>query len=476
MDHQAKDTADVSVVRSVCISSKNTYLDNEREFLVSLFQRLSESEILYCVLRNYQSLPLCTDGSDIDILLEPEYEQSFIDILMQVAEDNNAKLLVFYRSGSFVRFCYCNPNYVNGWGIQFDLHTDETYRGLPFIDKQQLLDNCIYHRNIPVLNTNDAMILALLKECLSNLKSRKNYHEKAMNAYTDDSERYDGFFKKYFGKRVAADWNDYLLQRKTNPSLNQISRKSRYTLLLTAMRINPLDSLANKLKYNFDRVTRIIKPIGYSIAILGTDGSGKTTIINNITPLLELALHTTLNYEHMRPNLLPSIATLFGKEQKQGMVTDPHGSKPSGVIGSILRILYYTIDYILGYWFKVYPQMVKKPCLFIFDRYFYDYYIDQRRSRIALPQWVIRFYGLFVPDPDLIICLGTDTDIIRARKPELPLEEVARQVQALKVFSNKKKNAVWIDTGVSINESSDRVLQVITDKMANRYKSKFNNG
>jgi hypothetical protein len=52
--------------------------------------------------------------------------------------------------------------------------------------------------------------------------------------------------------------------------------------------------------------------------------------------------------------------------------------------------------------------------------------------------------------------------MIHARKPELPLDEVARQVADLRRFCEKNKRAVWIDTGCAIEESVDKALGAIT--------------
>lgn len=220
-----------------------------------------------------------------------------------------------------------------------------------------------------------------------------------------------------------------------------------------------------------DRDTiKIQKNNGLFVVILGPDGAGKSTIIEAIRPLIETALHSKIFYEHMRPNLLPSLARLFGRPVKEGPTTDPHASKPSGFLCSLIRLLYYTTDYVIGYWLKVFPVLVKRPCTYVFDRYFYDYFIDPRRGRIALPQWIIRIFSLVVPKPDIILCLGADPKVIHARKPELPLEEFKRQMDALRKFCDSNERAVWIDTGCSIEDSVNRALEAITTRMAVRYE------
>lgn len=211
-----------------------------------------------------------------------------------------------------------------------------------------------------------------------------------------------------------------------------------------------------------------------TITFLGTDGSGKSTIINAIMPTLNEAFHDGVHYEHMRPNYLPSLAVAMGKKKKGEPVTvctDPHAEKPSGFFGSLLRLSYYMTDYTYGYFRKIYLDKSIKTHVWIFDRYYYDYLIDPRRGRIKLPKWIISFYGCFVPTPDIIICLGTDAEKIHQRKPELPLEEVKRQVKELQRFTRKNKKAVWIDTGCSMEESVDKTMEVILSMMAKRFKN-----
>jgi len=210
---------------------------------------------------------------------------------------------------------------------------------------------------------------------------------------------------------------------------------------------------------------------GIAIAFLGTDGSGKSTIINAIKPPLMDAFHNAVYYEHMRPNHLPSIARLFGKKnQLTGPVTDPHSSSVSGFFGSLFRWAYYMLDYTIGFYLKIWPKKAIRSCVWIFDRYYYDYLIDPRRSRIKLPRWILKTGQYLIPEPDLILCLGTDPATIHHRKPELPLSEVERQVAALKDFSRSHKRAVWIDTGKSIEESSEKALKAIIDVMAKRFE------
>lgn len=191
------------------------------------------------------------------------------------------------------------------------------------------------------------------------------------------------------------------------------------------------------------------------IAFLGTDGSGKTTIMQMVLPDLEKRIGRKFIIHHLKPDLLPPLGRLRGVNHEAGWVcTNPHGSKPSGFLGSCFRLAYLTLDYVLGYWFKVRPK-IKSPDVagWIFDRYAYDMLIDPRRFRLKLPHWMIKMALAVIPKPDVVVCLGGDAEKIHTRKPETPTEEVVRQVAELKRFCAGNNRAVWIDTTTSIEAS-----------------------
>lgn len=196
------------------------------------------------------------------------------------------------------------------------------------------------------------------------------------------------------------------------------------------------------------------------IAILGTDGSGKTTVIDALTPGLEKRCGLSVMYLHLRPHWLPPLGVV-GKSKKKGggeVVSEPHALPPSGFIGSMIRLCYYMLDYTIGYWRVVRPKLKEENRVLIFDRYHYDFQIDPRRMRINLPRWIIAGVLKIVPEPDVIFCLGAEPEVIFQRKPETSLEEVTRQVDELRDLCKRNSRAVWVDTGASVTASCNEVI------------------
>lgn len=428
-------------------------------FLVQFFKTLSSLNIDYCVLRNYESLPNSTNGSDLDILIQKKNLNIFIEIIQKICKDYQGNIVSVIQSEICPRICLLGSS-ENGWGLMIDLHFDKiTYLGHTIISPENIWGNCfITNKNIFALDKKVDSLIGLFKEVLNNGKCEEKYYTNFQNHSCDTN-----FLKSIFTPINKEELSESLSGYSNKP-LSKVVIKDLSILLGSAF---PKQRKINKIK----KITRLAHQPGYTIAFLGTDGSGKSTIIENIRPYLSDAFHNAVYYEHMRPNRFPSLARLMGKKEEfVGPVTNPHASSASGFLGSLFRWGYYLIDYILGFYLKIWPIKAIRSCVWIFDRYYYDYLIDPKRSRINLPMQILRFGQFLIPKPDIIICLGTNPQTIHNRKPELELSEVVRQVAALKKFCIRNKRAVWIDTGQSIEESSSETLRAIVDYMGNRFK------
>lgn len=437
---------------------------NESIFLEPFFTQLNNSNVKYGVMRNYKGLPTSLGGSDLDILISTEDVESFYSIFNKVLKSTNG-VKIAESGGQVPKICVLGGVNNCFYGIMFDIH----HGIIPYKIAEILPTNFVFSRlntynNVKVFNNSDAIFIAFLKEIFYN-KHCKKYFQEAKSAWRLNKEIYLKELNQKYSNRFILLLDNVL----TKDSYNSLEVKKLG--VLGAKELTSSGSSKLKIMYSFlGKVNRFRHPFGYTIAFLGVDGAGKTTIINSITPLLTEAVHNEIYYEHMRPNFLPSIASLFGRKEHVGPVTNPHEKKASGFIGSIFRLSYYSMDYIIGYWIKVYPSLVRKPSLWIFDRYFYDYLIDPKRGRIKLPSWIIKIVKVFIPSPNLIICLGGDPKTIYDRKKEVPLKEVQAQVKTLKAFCNEEKNAHWIDTSKDIETTINEVVELIKNNMNKRLK------
>lgn len=408
--------------------------------LTKIFDSLNRSKLQYCVLRNYKSLPMSLDGSDLDLAVLQTELSTIAQLIIGIADNYGGKTIIDYTSsGRIMRFLGCYEG--EWWGMAIDLFSKMEYKGVEYISTESIISRAVDYNSIKVSPDYDAEITALIKELLSNGKTRKTYLADAKLAYANHGEKCLELLNNNFDVDVIDDFRKVLVDAKDN-QVTSIVIKLRHSVINRDW----LKNLPTRIRNFAMRSRRLFNPIGSSIAVLGTDGSGKKMMISAITPVLETALHSKIQYEHLRPNWLPALKL------------DNSKSKPSRLVGSLVRLSYYTLDYTMGYWIRIYPKLIKRPHLCIFERYYYDFFLEPSRMHIALPQWMIRVAFFAVPQPRLIFCLGSDPQITLARNPETSLEEVARLNQQLKNLCSSNSRAVWINTGKDAETSKRQML------------------
>lgn len=180
------------------------------------------------------------------------------------------------------------------------------------------------------------------------------------------------------------------------------------------------------------------------IAFQGTDGSGKSTIINALPKALGIDDDPErVVYYHCRPYILQPSKASHGLDMSVSC-PNPHAEKPYGFLVSLVKLLFCVADYTLGYWLKVRKQVAEGK-LVIFDRYYYDFYLDKIRYRMSLGDAWFRVAEYLVPSPDVTFVLTGEAEPIWNRKQEMPLEEVQRQIDVLEQHKEHFAHPVSID-------------------------------
>ena len=458
----------MSIAHEGCPAA-NPLLGNSPEkcFLHALFSELNASGTRYAVLRNYQNLPDSVGGSDLDILVHPDDGDLMRAVISKAVKSANGGAIGWSETPGFFKVFalgLCDGTGTGWWGLCLDIAL-----GLQFSRAAALVDNEILESRfqlfgaIRVLPDHLAAVLGVVKELLYNNVLSARYLDLSAEAARTNWEPLRTDLAPMGG--AALDLlRDLCLQSPDAPDIAAKSEALRNTVLKTAFSRAPFAYLKSRFLHEWSKVQRYFSPPGVVVAVLGTDGAGKSTIIAAIEPALMAATHGAFAVNHLRPGFLPALARLKGKAvQQDGPMTDPHGSKPSGTIGSLFRVTYLLADYIFGYWLKVRPKIAKSPTVVLFDRYAYDMALDPRRFRIGLAGNVVAWLIKLAPKPDLIICLHGDPAIIVERKNELPLAEVTRQTQALIAFAHQEPRAVLVSTEGTINQARDQVLNALLE-------------
>jgi hypothetical protein len=122
----------------------------------------------------------------------------------------------------------------------------------------------------------------------------------------------------------------------------------------------------------------------------------------------------------------------------------------------------------LGAHFLFRPRLGRNG-LIVVDRYFYDFHVDQRRYRLALPNWLVSCAAKLIPHPDLVFYLDGSPETILRRKAELPAVEIARQRDAfLALVGNLGQRARVVNIDRTVGEIVIDLRRQVFDYLAIR--------
>lgn len=135
------------------------------------------------------------------------------------------------------------------------------------------------------------------------------------------------------------------------------------------------------------------------------------------------------------------------------------------------KLAFFNLDYILGYWFKVKLQLAKGH-LVIFDRYYYDYYLDKIRYRLNVNDKLLDTFKMFIPKPDVTFMLMGDPKTLYDRKKEISVYEIEKQLRIMELHKTKFKNPVIINVDLPIDCVVGSVSNTILDELVKKSKGK----
>lgn len=177
----------------------------------------------------------------------------------------------------------------------------------------------------------------------------------------------------------------------------------------------------NKMGYLLDSLLEHRPRRGYIITFSGVDGAGKSTVIENIRQQVEKRYRRKVVVLRHRPALLPMLSAWKegreAAEQKAAQRLPRQGNNKS-TLSSLLRFAYYYTDYLLGQ-FMVQVKYVWRGYVVLYDRYYFDFINDGKRSNVCLsPKLTSIGYRLLLK-PKFNFFLYADVETILQRKQEL---------------------------------------------------------
>ena len=407
--------------------SKNT-------FIQQLFQHIANDQ--YVLLKwlgtDLSDLP---KESDLDILVA---ENVAIKIARLIQDTPDIEII---QQEEKLDVTHYYLHFKNGDFLQLDLLSQLMRKQLVYLPNTYIWNNVIEINGIKTCPKSIVFEHALL----FNFLNYNGLTDKYFNFFSSLSapqqmylldginQKYDTSFHSFFETTIFKQQHRAkLLQSvkklKTNTSKNQFKNGCKY-----------VNNYWSSLKVNRGQI----------ITFSGVDGAGKSTIIQDTLNMIQGTFRKKVIVLRHRPSLLPILsAWRYGKKgaEQRSVARLPRQGTNSNQISSILRFGYYYIDYLIGQLY-VWIKYVLRGYTVLYDRYYFDFIADGKRSNIQLNKAIPKRLYQFLLKPDLNIFLYADTATILARKQELAvkdIEELTNNYRKLFLELNQKHSETYL--------------------------------
>ncbi len=438
--------------------------------LAAAFDALESARLDWMVLRNYRGLPQSCNSKDIDIGVSPadfrRAEKVITEAVRQHGFDRR-QTTVYQRFRCSTYFGIVEGRPVS---IKIDLIDGFSWRGADWFPVKRLNRARQTYNGFQVPGPTDNAVMLWLKPLTTGAGVKPAYVDSILEAVRDDPDGFRAEIERLFSPDLARQaWQ--ALEAGELDRLIPLRKKLAWNAWWRTVRAEPLQSVWGIGVYVWlELLRRSCRPEGTFLAVLGPDGVGKTTFLEELRhQLAALQVKDPENVEirHFRPHVFPNLnALLTGKpDVHDGRPSVPHQAPPANPASSLLRLIYYWADYVWGYWGGAHKRSVAGRTI-IYDRYFYDFLVDPRRSRLSLPPWITRMFIRLTPQPDLVFILAADPETIYSRKQELPRQEIARQLEEYRsLHDSNPSRFVMFDATLPVHEIVGEAMTAIVKRL-----------
>lgn len=431
-----------------------------RSIINQTFDVLDREMKSYVVMNKYDELP-DTLPSDIDIAVSDE-DFTRLDQIVGVVGNRTGLVITQKIWHNYKKCAYIlTPLHVKEpFRLQLDFFADFAVTSTPLlIRNEELMTRTRTYGRFTVPEYDLEFVFLFMRRIYKN-DFDDEHCDILRNVLVVCPDRIENYCSQYFSHEVVNAVIFSLLNQDydtVREKRGELWKQLRELFYCNSRGIYFVKYWADQLKRTFFRIKY---PVGMKIAFLSPDGGGKSTIIQNVQKTCWGSFHY-MEVKYFRPHILKNLGhyNVVNPSQKAKTNTDPHGVKPDGKIKSFVRFMFYNLDFMLGGLADKKSAIKKK--LTIYDRYYYDYYVDIQRYKYGFSKKIPHIFSFLISMPDMVFVLKASPDVLYARKQESPLPELERQMEDDLHAAEKIKNAVVINTEKPVKNIVDDITSKI---------------
>jgi thymidylate kinase len=429
------------------------------DFLRRLFRLLNEFGVRYCVIHSWEKLPEHL-GSDLDLAVHPADKARITSIIEALRASNYSAYhwSNYITNGHSFYFYWVAGGKVNT--VPVDIIFEDRRSGMIMGSGEEFVAGRIRHGDFWIASPEMEFSYLLVKKASKGKVSPSQILRLQCLAERLGHESAERIVGKVFRK----DLKTKIVAACLDGSIDQVFRDLDGKSWQTALSQRPLKTVRYWAGQFRRAIWRASQPSGIMVSVLGPDGVGKSTVLEGLASQFSVSLRRRSLF-HWRPQVL-------AKRKDNRPVTDPHGQSPRGSLASMLYLSVFFADCWAGHLFVIKPRLVRAGFV-QFDRYFHDVLVDPRRYRYGGPKWFAKFLCRLLPEPDLVILLDANEDLILSRKTELTRAEIQRQRQAYGELRFQRAKEVYVRTDAGIQATLQASATAVAEFMQQRFDKRI---
>jgi hypothetical protein len=201
------------------------------KFLNTLFNNFNTFSIDYCILRNYETLPMVLKKGDIDVLVSKENLTNINEIIENIRDI----YVIGITKRSYVHnyFLYNIDKGGNSRALQIDFIFEYTYKGINYMDIPYLLTNSrlIKDNSFYIPNNFDELFLVFFPYYLSNGEVNTRYEDDIVSVFKNNYGDFNLMLNKIgFDNKIIDEIYFSIIQNKTQSHI--LSAKVKLKIFL----------------------------------------------------------------------------------------------------------------------------------------------------------------------------------------------------------------------------------------------------
>ena len=295
--------------------------------LVDAFTRLAADAVRVSGLRGTEAAPHYRGGGDIDLGCAPRDETAVVRAIEEKCLEHGVTIVSKHSASSMVQLqLYARSAKSEHHHLCVDIHTRETCFGVPFMDHADVASTPATHDAPDRIDPTQGALLDFLTPYLSGLSVHPEYLSRLKSAFERSPESLEALVTALVGTRCGERFTAALRADAPAEALAHVARGFRRALLRRATLRRPRRALFGALHCAWAaRIRPLFCPRGTLVVLLGTDGTGKTTLAERMLTELRPSYRSAQNrIVKLRPGLLPQLGRFMGRRPSMSDYERPH--------------------------------------------------------------------------------------------------------------------------------------------------------